>query len=340
MGNIAKEIQEKQAERKLNILKGFSEFEETFEKAKTGKYADNSTNRKLNRVGQQYGNSKKEEEKSNDKTSKKEDGKSDPSGHYTKDERDALNKLEEHASSTSTEDLKAFLKKYGNDSTKIDEIEAARIELEDRGEDPDFDTEVSDDNLSKEVSFAIKQEFGDIGDKTCHVDDLKSVLDEYDFEYKTKKISSKNVDEVVKILESQGWEIEGSSKNKTEDKKSPITLTDEGKKVLENKKQSEENEDELLDTLGDLAFNSQGKFNKEKFRETYDKLLEIGLTDKYIEKKIGEAAWNHPDTPDDDMKTDWDDIIYEMNHSKDMNSKLDKVTKSVENLKKHLTDKK
>ena len=111
--------------------------EETFEKAKTGKYADNSTNRKLNRVGQQYGNSKKEEEKSNDKTSKKEDGKSDPSGHYTKDERDALNKLEEHASSTSTEDLKAFLKKYGNDSTKIDEIEAARIELEDRGENLD-----------------------------------------------------------------------------------------------------------------------------------------------------------------------------------------------------------
>lgn len=31
MGNIAKEIQEKQAERKLNILKGFSDFEETFD---------------------------------------------------------------------------------------------------------------------------------------------------------------------------------------------------------------------------------------------------------------------------------------------------------------------
>lgn len=340
MSNIRESIQEKQAERKLNILKGFSDFEETFEKAKTGKYSDNSVNRKLNRVGQEYGSAKKEDVKSDNKQSKKEDGKSDPSGHYTKEERDALNKLEEHAASTSTEDLKSFLKKYGNDSTKIDEVEAARLELEDRGENPDYDTEVSDENISKEVSFAIKQEFGDIGEKTCHLDDLKGILDEYDFEYQGEKISSKDLDKVVKILENQGWSIEGNLKNKSEDKKSPISVNEDGKKILENQKKSEdEDEDNLLESLGEMAFNSQGKFNKEKFKETYDKLLEIGLTDKYIEKKVGEMSWNHPDTPDDEMKTDWDDIIYEMNHSKNLSSKLDKVTKSVENLKKHLTSK-
>lgn len=239
MENIAKEIQEKQAERKLNILKGFSEFEETFEKAKTGKYADNSTNRKLNRVGQQYGNSKKEEEKSNDKTSKKEDGKSDPSGHYTKDERDALNKLEEHASSTSTEDLKAFLKKYGNDSTKIDEIEAARIELEDRGENLDNE----DDNES--------------------------------------------------------------------DKKSSVT-----------EKISHEQHMLLAEAMGD------GSDYKD--------------ADEFLEQlKDGEVAMGSTDFEDlsDETIKDWFDENLAAKKELELESKLEKVTKSVENLKKHLTSK-
>lgn len=202
MGNIAKEIQEKQAERKLNILKGFSEFEETFEKAKTGKYADNSTNRKLNRVGQQYGNSKKEEEKSNDNSSKKEDGKSDPSGHYTKDERDALNKLEEHASSTSTEDLKTFLKKYGNDSTKMDEVEAARIELEDRGE-------LEDDENNSEDFNHINEWIGD--DYTSeHINSVIDALKEAslsDSDFKIKKTSGWNQDKFNDAVDDKVNEI-------------------------------------------------------------------------------------------------------------------------------------
>lgn len=133
MGNIAKEIQEKQAERKLNILKGFSEFEETFEKAKTGKYADNSTNRKLNRVGQQYGSAKKEDVKSDNKQSKKEDTNAS----------DDNSKLKDYAKEAKTEDLKKYLEAKTEDddlySKNLKKI--AEDELKSRGENSDEDDE-------------------------------------------------------------------------------------------------------------------------------------------------------------------------------------------------------
>lgn len=366
MEDFRKNIQEKQAERKLHILKSFTETENTLQKGHMDFDSSNAPKGKSNltkktitdKNGHQTTKWVKQGEDVKDEKKPKEE---------TTDSKSEAKSPEDHAKETSTEDLKKYLdtqsrNKDQDDNTKS-AIAAAEKELKSRGdeedEDSNYDTEISDDNISKEVSFAIKQEFGDIGDKTCHVEDLKGILDEYDFEYQGKKISSKDTNKVVKILEKQGWSIEDGEMDNTDqsmedNKKSPISVTDDGKKVLENQKKSDndksgdfsnedengEDEDELLDILGDLAFNAQGKFNKEKFKQTYDKLLEIGLTDKFIEKKIGESAWNHPDTTDDEMKTDWDDIIYEMNHSKNLDDKISKVDKSVQDLKKHLTPKK
>lgn len=52
---------------------------DVIEKARSGKYADNATNKKLNRVGQEYGNKKKEEVK-DDKSKKTDDKKSNSQG--------------------------------------------------------------------------------------------------------------------------------------------------------------------------------------------------------------------------------------------------------------------
>lgn len=105
MDNITKSIQEKQAEIKLNILKGFSDFDETFEKAKT--YSDNTVNKKLGRAGKTYG--KDESEEKDSKPDSNEDEKS----------------VKEYAASTSTEDLKKYVKK----NPKGEHVNEAKAEL-------------------------------------------------------------------------------------------------------------------------------------------------------------------------------------------------------------------
>lgn len=130
MEDIRKNILEKGAARKLNILKGFIESDEVhgdIEKARSGTYADNAENRKLNRVGQKYGSEKKEEN---------DEGKSEPpkTEENSKEGKKVWNELNTHAENTSSEDLKTFLNKYGNDPSKMEEVEAAKMELRERGE--------------------------------------------------------------------------------------------------------------------------------------------------------------------------------------------------------------
>jgi len=53
--NWQDEINEDNAKRRLNILKGFKESDDALEKAKSGVYGDNPENRRLGRVGLKYG---------------------------------------------------------------------------------------------------------------------------------------------------------------------------------------------------------------------------------------------------------------------------------------------
>lgn len=295
MGNIAKEIQEKQAERKLNILKGFSEFEETFEKGHMDFDSSNAPKGKSNLtkktitdknghqttkwVKQGEDDTKKQSLKNDDNSSKKEDGKSDPSGHYTKDERDALNKLEEHASNTSTEDLKAFLKKYGNDSTKIDEIEAARIELEDRGElEDDEDGEGANPKKYKDW------------DENTSKEDLEKFLE----------LNSNNDD------------------------------FEEAKKKANQLLGKDEYSDKISHEQHMLLAEAMGDGSEYVDSEDFLEHLKSG--------EVGSES-DFKDLSDETIKN-WFDENLAAKKENELNSKLDKVTKSVENLKKHLTDKK
>lgn len=119
---IRDSIQENQNQRKLNILKGFSDLDNFFEKAV---YADNAQNQKLGRVGKTYGGTKKEDEP----TGNKKSGEATDSN--SKQSIDP-EKIKGHLSMTSSETLKKFISNKDSDPNLV---EFAKKELEDRGKD-------------------------------------------------------------------------------------------------------------------------------------------------------------------------------------------------------------
>ena len=120
------------ADRRKNILKGFVNIDSgDIEKARHGTYGDNAQNRKLNRVGQEYGHAgKKYEPKGAGGSSDEVDGKS----------------IEEHASNTDSETLKKVVASKTADEALI---AAAKRELTSRGEKHVHNEPEKEDDKSK-----------------------------------------------------------------------------------------------------------------------------------------------------------------------------------------------
>ena len=99
---------------KNNILKSFktdlekSENGSDIEKARSGVYADTAENRKLNRVGQQYGSKKQEDEPNGEQSSKQEENKT--LSEYAKETNDETFK-KVIANKKASEELKNEAKK-------------------------------------------------------------------------------------------------------------------------------------------------------------------------------------------------------------------------------------
>jgi hypothetical protein len=115
------------ADKRQNILKGFVNAEEVLkseenniEKAGHGTYGDNAQNRKLNRVGQEYGHAGKKEEGGQKKTK-------------TEEQNDGEHKMtiEDHAKNTDSETLKKVVSNPKSDPALV---AAAKRELTARGE--------------------------------------------------------------------------------------------------------------------------------------------------------------------------------------------------------------
>lgn len=148
-------------------------FDSDIEKARSGVYADNAQNRKLNRVGQRYGSEKKDEEPSQ-KTPKKDDN--------------YASKVEGYASGAKTESLK----RAAADENAAPEVrDAAKKELSKRGESESTSTDVKAKKTPAQVkaekakrSF-IREFMEDGSDKYMdefiddNVEYYKEVLDKY-----------------------------------------------------------------------------------------------------------------------------------------------------------------
>ena len=144
-----------------NIQKSFGsgfDMNEELEKARHGVYANNATNRKLNRVGQEYGNAAKEKEKSpNVKSGSQNDGG------YQKMAKEASDKALKRASEDENADpkvremAKKELDKRGNNSSK--KVESNKKESKD-----------SNNTLSNSTAKSVESAFNDLS-KVLESDD-------------------------------------------------------------------------------------------------------------------------------------------------------------------------
>jgi len=140
---IRDSIQENHASRKLNILKGFSDLDDVFEKAV---YADNAQNQKLGRVGKTYGGAQEEKPAAPKPSKNKPDDPKEKTAHDP-----AV--IQGHLAATSSDTLKKFISNKKNDPALI---EFAKKELEDRGKDEATEKKEAQ-NLAAKNKPAIKK---------------------------------------------------------------------------------------------------------------------------------------------------------------------------------------
>ena len=159
-------IQKKRQEIANNIAKG---FENDIEKARHGTYSDTAENRKLNRVGQEYGNAAKKPEQ-NQKQPKAQENSGGGSN--------AAKTPEEHAKDTSTEKLKEFI---SNEKSDPKLVAIAKKELESRGagsekkESKKVDSSLSDENIEKLFEAQANDKYSDIIDSIFDNNKLSDV---------------------------------------------------------------------------------------------------------------------------------------------------------------------
>lgn len=158
-----------------NIEKGFNDgtnLNKEFEKARSGVYEDTAKNRKLNRVGQQYGGKKQEESKGEDSRKKKQDVSS-----YAKNASEGA------------------LKRAAADEKAPEDVRnAAKKELEKRGKN-------GDNKKWKSVFDKMKKVDGNFTEEMY--DDLAELAQEYGVDYdgeneeSLKKLPIKEVEKIV-----------------------------------------------------------------------------------------------------------------------------------------------
>jgi hypothetical protein len=167
------------------ILKAFGE--ELFEKSRTGVYSDNPTNRRLHRVGRQYGTKKQEEPDQGRRLKKPDQEKEKPK-----------KSLDEHARSTSQAALEAAIKSHKDENVR----KAAHKELERRKNEEQIQ-EGSDKEVKKEAKEKVE---------LSSKDKVSKKIEDLSDKYKNKMqelIKDDNIgnDEVQSKLSKESQEI-------------------------------------------------------------------------------------------------------------------------------------
>lgn len=265
--------------------------EDIFEKARTGKYADNATNRRLKRVGQEYG-SKKQEEQTVDKEKK---------GEPEKDGRQPS--IEEHAR-TASETALQNAAKGGDEELRV----AAKKELErrDKEENPTQQEEEGEESPIDEANSKIEEE---INKKDNAGDDL----DEKGVREKIKEVDIKieSVNERLKE-KTEGLFFLQKAKVKSEDKEYSYLialkkeLTDKlielsDKKKKSDKKQKGEDKQKEVDDLSKISDHKKKQF--EIIQETNPM-----LDDYHVGIRSPKDIKSFEETINDDESFSWGDF--------------------------------
>ena len=232
-----------------NIEKGFNggtNLNEELEKARSGVYEDTAKNRRLNRVGQQYGSKKQEDE---------------PRGESSRKEKQDVSSYAKNAS-------EGALKRAAADEKAPENVRnAAKKELEKRGKN-------GDDKKWKSVFDKMKKVDGNFTEEMY--DDLAELAQKHGVDYdeegeeSLKKLPIKEVEKIVDDY-SNGKDDDGNeTENIVKDafKKLLIAydkaVSEEGEQDL---RAMEKADDEFYKTVGKLI--SEGKLDKKTFHKIH-----------------------------------------------------------------------
>lgn len=307
---IRDSIQENHASRKLNILKGFTDLDDVFEKAV---YADNAQNQKLGRVGKTYREKKEDEAPQGKQPAKKEEvggkapAKKEESGKPEMSHED----ITKHLGATSTETLKNFAANPKNDPKLI---EHAKRELEVRAKD-EGGKEAEKKPVAKAPEKKPAEKKASERKNSKKENESLGELAEAVFNNQGKF----DADKVTKIYDDliaggmKHEDIENEIGKVSWNEPSEADWADSYKEDWDDamkKMKSESSKDKLIEGLGEAVFNNQGKLDIDKVKRIYNRLLSAGVKSKEIEKEIGDMTWNEPNAIEDESyKEDWDYVM-------------------------------
>lgn len=176
-------------------------------KARTGKYADNPVNRRLNRVGQPYGSKKQEDESKQPKTGKKEDEKKDGEPQN----------LEEQAKQTSGSALEQAAKEANDPevrSTAHKELDRRekeeKVQEEESGDKPTKTDEKKDNDGKNQQEEGVKEEpsakYSSEKNKLkkALLDKEKELINKTNNEYESLSFLNKDGEEILNIDREKG----------------------------------------------------------------------------------------------------------------------------------------
>lgn len=268
--------------------------EDIFEKARTGKYADTAENRKLKRVGQEYGSKKQEEQTVN----KEKKGESEKEGKQTS--------IEEHAR-TASETALQNAAKGGAEELRV----AAKKELErrEKEESPAQQGEEDKESPIDEASSKIEEELNKKDDSTDN-------LDEKGIREKIKELDVKieSVNERLKE-KTEGLSFLQKAKAKSEDKEysSLIALkkefTDKLIELIDSKKESDkkQKEGEKQKEVDDLSKISDHKKKQFEIIQETNPMLD----DYHVGIRSPKDIKSFEETINDDESFSWGDFSKE-----------------------------
>ena len=183
--NKAKEIAMDHLMESPDYYTKLAEMEDSFEKSRAGRYSDNATNRRLKRVGQQYGT------KGTQDTPEPKDGKKEPE---TDEKQDKDIPIEDHAKQSSETALQNAAK-GGGEELRI----AAKKEL-DRREKEDS---VKEDEVGSKESNKEEKPKEDNKDHDSQIKELENKIKELrgaDIDYSDEKALEKNTKQVQEAM--------------------------------------------------------------------------------------------------------------------------------------------
>ena len=272
-----------------NIEKGFNDgtnLNEELEKARSGVYEDTAKNRKLNRVGQQYGGKKQEDE---------------PKGEGSRKEKQDVSSYAKNAS-------EGALKRAAADEKASEDVRnAAKKELEKRGKN-------GDDKKWKSVFDKMKKVDGNFTEEMY--DDLAELAQKHGVDYygegieSLKKLPIKEVEKIVNDYSNGGSEDKGDNKES------------ESKSGYKMNKYIDKNGDEryqVINPEGHISYDGYKK-GAEKTMKRMEKWVEKQKKEKEnkkVEDSFTEKEWGEVNDVMDSIKNHYPNIDFKKFNKRD-----------------------